>query len=312
MNTAKLLFAGTPDFALASLCALVDAAFAPAVVLTQPDRPAGRGKKLTASPVKQYALEQGIPLWQPETLKDPEVVSKLTDMQPDLIIVAAYGLILPQAVLEIPRHGCLNVHASLLPRWRGAAPIQQALLEGDSETGISLMRMEAGLDCGPVYATRTTAIGATETAGVLHDRLALLGGELLVEKLADILSGALDCVPQNDSLATYAGKIKTADAAITWSDSAPKILRKIRAYNPVPGAFFDLDGARIKCWKAELLDAADGPDGTILAAGKDGVDIACGEGCLRLLEVQRPGGRRITAAEFAAQAELRGKQLASF
>jgi len=191
MNTAKLLFAGTPDFALASLRALVNAGFVPAAVLTQPDRPAGRGKKLTASPVKKFALEEKIPLWQPETLKDPEVVSKMIDMRPDVIIVAAYGLILPPAVLDIPRHGCLNVHASILPRWRGAAPIQQALLEGDSETGISLMQMEAGLDCGPVFVCSVTSIGASETAGELHDRLALLGGELLVARLAEILDGTL-------------------------------------------------------------------------------------------------------------------------
>lgn len=309
MNAAKLLFAGTPDFALASLRALVNAGFAPAAVLTQPDRPAGRGKKLAASPVKKFALEEKISLWQPETLKEPGIAVKIAAMQPDLIVVAAYGLILPQAILDIPRHGCLNVHASLLPRWRGAAPVQQAILEGDSETGISLMQMEAGLDSGPVFATGVTLIGAGETAGELHDRLALLGGELLVEKLPEILNGTLASVPQDDSVATYAGKIRTADAAINWSDSAPNILRKIRAYNPVPGAYFDLDGARIKCWKAELRDAAEGPAGSILAAGKKGIDVACGDGGLRLKEIQRPGGRRIRSAEFAAQTELPGKQL---
>ncbi len=304
-----MLFAGTPDFALASLRALVNAGFDPAAVLTQPDRPAGRGKKLTASPVKNFALEEKIPLWQPETLKDPDIVSKIASMQPDVIIVAAYGLILPQAILDIPRYGCLNVHASILPRWRGAAPIQQAILAGDSETGISLMQMEAGLDSGPVFATGVTPIGAGETAGELHDRLALLGGELLVEKLPEILAGDLASVPQDDSVVTYAGKIKTADAAIHWSDSAQNILRKIRAYNPVPGAYFDLEGARIKCWKAELRDATEGPAGSIMAAGKKGIDVACGEGGLRLKEIQRPGGRRISAAEFAAQTGLPGKQL---
>lgn len=309
MNTAKLLFAGTPDFALASLRALVNAGFVPAAVLTQPDRPAGRGRKLSASPVKKFALQEKIPLWQPETLKDSALVNKIIDMQPDAIIVAAYGLILPQAVLDIPRHGCLNVHASILPRWRGAAPVQQAILEGDCETGISLMQMEAGLDSGPVFATSATPIGVAETAGELHDRLAVLGGELLVTNLAGIFSGALESVSQDDSLVTYAGKIKTADAAITWDESARKILRKIRAYNPLPGAFFDLDGTRIKCWGAELHEGIAGSAGTILAAGKEGIDVACGDGCVRLLEVQRPGGRRIAAAEFAAQTQLQGKQL---
>jgi methionyl-tRNA formyltransferase len=309
MKPAKLLFAGTPDFALASLRALVDAGHVPVAVLTQPDRPAGRGKKLTASPVKKYAVDHNIPVWQPITLKDADVVAQIATLNPDIIVVAAYGLILPQAILDIPRCGCLNVHASLLPRWRGAAPIQQAILNGDTETGICLMQMEAGLDTGPVYASTATKIGDAESAGELHDRLAALGGELLVAKLPDIVAGKLNAVPQDESEATYAGKIRKQDAAMDWSLSAEEILRKIRAYNPVPGAWFELAGERIKCFKALVLDDVEGPPGVILQAGKSGIDVTCGRGALRMLEIQRPGRRKVTAGEFAAQQNLAGKRL---
>jgi methionyl-tRNA formyltransferase len=309
MTPAKLLFAGTPDFALASLRALVDAGCIPAAVLTQPDRPAGRGKKLTASPVKRYALDHDIPVWQPRTLKDADLVEQIAAAAPDIIIVAAYGLILPQAVLDIPRLGCLNVHASLLPRWRGAAPIQQAILNGDGETGICLMQMEAGLDTGPVYASAAIAVGDEETAGELHDRLAELGGELLVAKLADIVAGKLEAAPQDDAGATYAAKIRTQDAAIDWSATAEEISRKIRAYNPVPGSWFDLGGERIKCWRASVINDGEGPPGVVLQAGKDGIDITCGRGALRILELQRPGRRKVSAGEFAAQQALAGKRL---
>lgn len=306
MNAEKILFAGTPEFALVSLRTLVDAGHVPLAVLTQPDRPAGRGKKLSASPLKTFALAANIPVWQPQTLKDPDVVKMIAELAPDIIIVAAYGLILPQNILDIPRHGCLNVHASLLPRWRGAAPVQQAILAGDSKTGISLMQMEAGLDCGAVFAQSEISIGAQETAGELHDRLALLGGELLLENLAAILAGNLTAVPQDETSATYAGKIRTPHAAINWADSAAANRRKIRAYNPLPGAFFDLEGTRIKCWQAvacaEITNTQSEtlPPGTVVAAGRDGIDVVCGQGILRLLVLQRPGGKRVTAAEFSA------------
>ena len=309
MSAARLLFAGTPEFALVSLRALVASGRVPLAVLTQPDRPAGRGKKLTISPVKRFAIAADIPVWQPATLKDPDMVARIADLDPDAIIVAAYGLILPRAVLDLPRHGCINVHASLLPRWRGAAPIQHAILQGDADTGICLMRMDAGLDTGPVYASAGTPIGDAETAGELHDRLAAMGAELLVEKLGDILAGRLDPMPQDETAATYAGKIRRQDAAIDWGRSAEEISRKIRAYNPVPGAWFDFDGESIKCWKAEILSDMEGYAGVVLQAGKEGVDIACGSGALRILEVQRPGRRRVTAAEFAAQSNLAGKRL---
>ncbi len=308
MSAAKLLFAGTPDFALASLRALVESGHTPVAVLTQPDRPAGRGKKLTASPVKQYALEQSLPVLQPQTLRDPEIVDTLAALQPDLMIVAAYGLLLPQSVLDIPAHGCLNVHASLLPRWRGAAPIQQAILAGDEETGVCLMQMEAGLDTGPVFASRAIRIGDEETAGELHDRLAATGGELLVEHLTDILSGARQAEPQDEARATYAGKIQTADARLDWSEDAATLARKVRAYNPVPGAWFEYGGERIKCWAATTLDSAEASAGTVLEAGRSGIDVACGSGSLRLTELQRPGRRRIPAGEVAAQLDLVGQQ----
>lgn len=309
MNAARIVFAGTPDFALESLRALVRAGRAPVAVLTQPDRPAGRGKKLTSSPVKEFALRHEIPVLQPVTLKDPEIIAEIAAFEPDLMIVAAYGLLLPEPVLDTPRLGCLNVHASLLPRWRGAAPIQHAILAGDSETGVCLMQMEAGLDTGPVFARATVAIGDDETAGSLQDRLARLGAELLVDRLDEIISGELDAEPQDEALATYAGKIRRQDAAVDWSRPAAEIARAVRAYNPVPGAWFDLDGESVKCWLAKALEDGGRPPGIVVDAGKHGVDVACGRGTLRLVEIQRPGRRRITAAEFAAQADLAGRRL---
>lgn len=309
MSAANILFAGTPEFALASLRAMHVAGFTPTAVLTQPDRPAGRGKKLTASPVKQFAKKQNLPVWQPATLKDSDVVAKIAAARPKLIVVAAYGLILPKAVLDIPESGCLNVHASLLPRWRGAAPIQQAILHGDAKTGISLMRMDEGLDTGPVYATSELEIGADETAGELHDRLAILGGELLVQKLPEILSGTLEARAQDESGATYAGKIRKRDASINWSSSAQEIARKIKAYNPVPGANFECGTEVVKCLKGHEIGADNGAAGTVIAAGKEGVDVACGDGVLRILEVQRPGRRPVTAGEFSAQVNPAGKRL---
>lgn len=309
MNDARLLFAGTPEFALPSLRALVKAGRTPVAVLTQPDRPAGRGKKLTASPIKEYAVAQGIPVWQPVTLKDPEIVDDLRRFDPDLLIVVAYGLLLPAAVLAIPGQGCLNVHASLLPRWRGAAPIQQAILTGDDRTGVCLMRMDAGLDTGPVFACTETGIEADDSAGDIHDRLAAMGGKLLVQKLDDILTGCLEANPQDDTLATYAGKIRKQDAVIDWNRPAEEIARKIRAYNPVPGASFSCGDERTKCWRAAVLDGVEGTPGIVVQTGKDGIDVTCGGGALRMLEVQHPGRRRVSAAEFASQSNLVGKRL---
>lgn len=307
MTSPRIIFAGTPDFALASLEALVAADYTPCAVLTQPDRPAGRGKQLTASPVKTFAEEQGIPVLQPATLRDDEQVAALADLEPDVMIVAAYGLILPQSVLDVPRAGCLNVHASLLPRWRGAAPIQAAILAGDPQTGVCLMQMEAGLDTGPVFACETVDIGERENAGELHDRLAAAGSELLITRLDDILSG-LEARPQDDALATYAPKIRPADAQLDWRLDAAELERMVRAYNPVPGAWFMAGDERTKCWQASRVAGA-APPGTVLAAGTDGVVVACGQDALRLEQLQRPGKRVVSAAEYAAQVALSGRQL---
>ncbi|MFQ6005087.1 MAG: methionyl-tRNA formyltransferase [Woeseia sp.] len=309
MNGGRILFAGTPDFALASLRALVDWGVTPLAVYTQPDRPAGRGRILRPSPVKAFAVEKDIAVHQPVSLMDSEVVSEIARFDADLMIVAAYGLILPQAILDLPLRGCLNVHASLLPRWRGAAPIQAAILAGDELTGISLMQMTAELDRGPVFAQRKLRIGDTETAGELHDRLAGLGSDMLCEQLPDILDGKVQPEPQDDSRATYAGKIRKGDSAMDWRKSAAELARQVRAYNPAPGAFFELDGEQIKCWSAETLDGQGGTIGAVMAAGRDGIDVACGEGLLRMLEFQRPGRRRVSATEFAGQTPVTGKRL---
>ncbi len=309
MSSARIIFAGTPAFSVASLAALVEAGHEPVAVLTQPDRPAGRGKRLTASPVKQYAESRDIPVKQPATLRDDAIVAELAALEPEIMIVAAYGLILPQAVLDIPSRGCLNVHASLLPRWRGAAPIQAAILAGDEESGVCLMSMTAGLDCGPVYACETLKIGDVETAGDLHDRLAQAGGALLVKHLADVLAGRLLAVEQDDDRATYAPKIRNADAEIDWSEPAEQLGRAIRAYNPVPGAWFMFDDERIKCWQASTVAGVDQPPGTVVAAGADGVTIACGRDALRLESLQRPGRRTVTGGQFATQVDLAGRRL---
>jgi methionyl-tRNA formyltransferase len=306
---SRIIFAGTPEFAVASLQALVASGITPIAVLTQPDRPAGRGKQLTASPVKRFATERGIPVLQPKTLRDDTVAAELAALEPDLMIVAAYGLILPQNVLDIPTYGCLNVHASLLPRWRGAAPVQAAILAGDKVTGVCLMSMTAGLDCGPVFACDAMAIGERETAGELHDRLAAAGGELLGKHLHGILDGSLEAVGQDEDGATYAPKIKNSDAELDWQWPADELARAVRAYNPVPGAWFMLGDERIKCWDAEACGGNDASPGTVVEAGREGVAIACGDGVLRMLRLQRPGKRSVTAAEFAGQVDLDGRRL---
>ncbi|MFQ5610269.1 MAG: methionyl-tRNA formyltransferase [Woeseiaceae bacterium] len=309
MARYRVLFAGTPDFGLASLSALFDSGTKPVAIYTQPDRPAGRGRVLTASPVKRYALEQNIPVYQPTSLRDKVVVEELRELEPDLLIVAAYGLILPKQVLDIPTQGCLNVHASLLPRWRGAAPIQAAILAGDETTGISLMSMTEGLDSGPVYTSKAIRIGASENAGQLHGRLAALGGKLLVRHIDEILAGELLAAEQDESRATCAPKIQTMDAVLDWQLSAVELARRVRAYNPVPGAFFIGGEERIKCWQAGAVDAGGPVAGTVLSSDRDGIMVSCGEGALNMQRLQRPGKSDVSAAEFAAQVDLLGEVL---
>jgi len=307
LSKPRIVFAGTPEFALASLTALVDAGHSVVAVYTQPDRPAGRGRRVTASPVKRFAEERGIVVLQPEPFRDAAAVADLTALQPDILIVAAYGLLLPQNVLDIPTHGCLNVHASVLPRWRGAAPIQAAILCADEATGVSLMRMTAGLDCGPVFSDSVIAIGESESAGDLHDRLAVLGGELLVKDLSKILRGDISPAPQDESLVTYAAKIQKQDAELDWTLSAEELLRRIRAYNPVPGAFFfSGNDVRVKIWQASVVADVSAAPGSFVQYDASGIVIACGHDGLRLESLQLPGKRRAPAHEFVAQTDLRG------
>lgn len=292
----KLIFAGTPEFAAAALRALHSAGHEIALVLTQPDRPAGRGLKAAASPVKDAALELGLQVQQPQTLKSVDVVAALAAQAADVMVVAAYGLILPRDVLALPRLHCLNIHASLLPRWRGAAPIQRAILAGDSETGISIMQMDEGLDTGPVMLRAGLPITPDDTAGTLHDKLALLGARLIVEALAN----PRPVQPQDAARATYAAKIDKREARIDWQASATVNARAVRAFNPVPGASTTFRGQLLKIWAASELEGAGGVPGTVRAADANGIVVACGSGALRLTELQRAGGKRVGAAAFLA------------
>ena len=293
----KLLFAGTPQFAAAALAALVSARHDIALVLTQPDRPAGRGMRLSASPVKQLATRTGIPVRQPQTLKDETLHRELAALAADILVVAAYGLIIPPAVLAIPRLGAVNIHASLLPRWRGAAPIQRALLAGDTTTGITIMQMDAGLDTGPMLLRRETPILPDDTAGSLHDRLADLGARCIVEALARMEAGELAPLPQDDAQACYAAKIEKREAVLDWNAAAHDLERRVRAFNPAPGAATTLRGTPLKVWRARAV-AGQGEAGMVLRAAADGIDVACGAGALRLESLQRPGGRPLAAADF--------------
>lgn len=306
MSIPRIVFAGTPEFARASLSALLEAGLKPIAVYTQPDRPAGRGRQTTASPVKVFAVDAGIPVKQPASLHGNAEAEELSSLRPDIMIVAAYGLLLPQNLLDIPVHGCLNVHASLLPRWRGAAPIQAALLAGDSSTGVCLMQMTAGLDCGPVFSSRSVLIDDNESAGELHDRLAALGAELLLNDLDAVLTGKIVPIEQDQASATYAKKIQKQDAEIDWSLPADDLHRRIRAYNPAPGAFFFGEGSlRIKVWKSEYLAGIDAEPGTFVQYDSSGIVVACGQDGLRLSELQLPGKRRAPVREFVSQIDLR-------
>ena len=295
----RILFAGTPDFALPSLRAAAQRNEVVAVY-TQPDRPAGRGRGLTASPVKREAIARGIPVLQPETLKGELMQDVLRELAPDLMVVVAYGLILPRKVLAIPRFGCWNVHASLLPRWRGAAPIQRAIEAGDTETGVCLMQMEAGLDTGPVLLSQSTPIHADETGGQLHDRLAELGAQVLGDGLGLLRAGMRPVPrPQPEAGVTYAHKLEKEEARLDWNQSAEVLARKVRAFEPWPVAEAVVGGERLRIHGAIAisLDHSAAP-GALLAASKQGLDIACANGALRLRVVQRDGGKAITAADY--------------
>ncbi|RRQ21836.1 methionyl-tRNA formyltransferase [Thiohalobacter thiocyanaticus] len=304
----RLVFAGTPEFSVPPLQTLIDSDHEVVAVYTQPDRPAGRGRRLQAGPVKALALDHGLPVEQPTRLKPPAALDRLRDYAPELMVVVAYGLLLPRAVLDIPTRGCVNIHASLLPRWRGAAPIQRAIEAGDTETGITLMQMDAGLDTGPMLARATTPISDTDTAADLHDRLAGLGARLLGEQLEAILAGRIQPQPQDEAGASYATKLHKSEASIDWNRPAPRLLRQVNAFNPWPVAQTAFGDRTLRIWRAACLqtDGRHGDPGSILAAGRDGVDVACGAGVLRLLEVQLPGGRRIPAGDFSHAQALDG------
>jgi methionyl-tRNA formyltransferase len=303
----RLVFAGTPEFAALHFQALIESEHQLLAVYTQPDRPAGRGKKLQASPVKQLAESAGIPVRQPVSLKDAQAQQELAALGADALVVVAYGLILPQAVLDAPRLGCLNVHASLLPRWRGAAPIQRAIAAGDSETGITIMQMDAGLDTGDMLASGGCAITGTTTAASLHDELASLGAPLLLQVLEDLPAHQAAASRQDDSLACYANKILKPEAAIDWGQPAEVLDRLIRAFNPFPVCFSALDGERVKVWQAEPAGNAPLPEppGTILRASRDGLLVNCGAGQLNLRQLQLAGGKVLTVEQLLnARAEL--------
>jgi methionyl-tRNA formyltransferase len=306
-------FAGTPEFARTALSALVEAGHEVPLVLTQPDRPAGRGLKLQASPVKQCALAHGLPVAQPRSLrldgKFPEDAQAarlaLAVVNPEVMVVAAYGLILPAWVLALPMHGCLNIHGSLLPRWRGAAPIQRAIEAGDAHTGITLMQMDAGLDTGAMLLWQALPIGPDTTAASLHDELAALGARLMLQGLDDLARGALQPQAQPGEGITYASKIDKSEAAIEWHEPAAVIERRLRAFDPFPGCTAEIGGQLLKLWRGRVVDGA-GTPGQLLAAAPGVLRVACGEGALEVQEVQQPGGRRLPIREFLQRHPVAG------
>jgi len=300
----RTVFMGTPDFALDTLRGLIEAGVPLVGVYTQPDRPKGRGKKMTPPPVKELALEQKIPVFQPQKLRDPQAVAELQALAPDLIVVVAYGQILPQAVLDIPKHGCINVHASLLPKYRGAAPINKVIVDGESETGVTTMLMDIGLDTGDMLVKRSMSIGADETAGQLHDRMAPLGREAMDETLRQLCAGTLKPQKQNEADTCYASMMKKEDGLIDWSLPAQTIHNLVRGLDPWPAAYTSLNGETLKISKT-AVEAGSAAAGSVVSSDESGVCVACGEGVLRIGELQLPGKRKMLAADF-----LRGHSLA--
>ena len=299
MNKLKLIFAGTPDFAARHLAALLSSDHEVVAVYTQPDKPAGRGQKLTASPVKDLALAHDLPVYQPASLRNEEAQVELAALGADLMVVVAYGLILPKAVLDTPRLGCLNVHGSLLPRWRGAAPIQRAIWAGDAETGVTIMQMDVGLDTGAMIRKVSCPIAFDETSASLYDKLAELGPQALVDTLGAMAAGDTAAEAQDDALANYAQKLSKEEARIDWSMEAVAIERCIRAFNPWPISWFEVAEQTIKVWQAEVIDSDHGqPVGTLLKADKQGIDVATGKGVLRLLTLQPPGKKAMSVPDL--------------
>jgi methionyl-tRNA formyltransferase len=305
----RIIFAGTPEFAVPTLKMLLASGHEVCAVYTQPDRPAGRGRKLQPSPVKEASLAAGIPVLQPDSLKSAEAVAQLTAFQPDLMVVVAYGMILPQAVLDIPKHGCLNVHASLLPRWRGAAPIQRALMAGDAETGVTIMRIALKLDAGDMLHKKTIAIGAEDTAGDLHDKLAALGPLALEKVLREVEAGTVQAEPQDEALVTYAAKLEKSEAVLDWTKPAGELDRQVRGLNPWPVAQTLYHGEALRIWHAQpILEPAGVEPGRVNGAQRH-LDVSTGHGWLRLLEVQLPGGKRMPAQAFLNAHDVHGLKL---
>ncbi len=299
MNKLKLIFAGTPDFAARHLAALLSSDHEVVAVYTQPDKPAGRGQKLTASPVKELALAHNLPVYQPASLRKEEAQAELAALGADLMVVVAYGLILPKAVLDTPRLGCINVHGSLLPRWRGAAPIQRSIWAGDAETGVTIMQMDVGLDTGAMIRKVTCPIAADETSASLYDKLAELGPQALVDTIDAMAAGDTAAEVQDNALANYAEKLSKEEARIDWSMDAVAIERCIRAFNPWPISWFEVADQTVKVWQAAVIDSDHGqPAGTLLKADKQGIDIATGKGVLRLLTLQPPGKKAMSVTDL--------------
>lgn len=299
MNKLKLIFAGTPDFAARHLAALLSSGHEVVAVYTQPDKPAGRGQKLTASPVKELALAHDLPVYQPASLRNEAAQAELAALGADLMVVVAYGLILPKAVLDTPRLGCINVHGSLLPRWRGAAPIQRSIWAGDAETGVTIMQMDVGLDTGAMIRKVTCPIASDETSASLYDKLAGLGPQALVDTLDAMAAGDTAAEPQDDALANYAEKLAKEEARIDWSMDAVAIERCIRAFNPWPISWFDVAGQTVKVWQAEVVAQDHGQAaGTLLKADKQGIEVATGQGVLRLLTLQPPGKKAMSVSDL--------------